>query len=58
MLAGRVSDDNMASVDPGQVREQRAERARIDRGGSLEFIRCGVDNDRDGGQLWTPDGRL
>lgn len=58
MLAGRIGDDNMASVDPGQVREQRAQRTRIDRGGGLESIRCGVENDRDGGQLRAPDDRL
>jgi hypothetical protein len=28
MLAGRVGDDDMAAVDPGQVGEQRAQRAR------------------------------
>jgi hypothetical protein len=30
MLAGRVCDDNMASVDSGKVGEQLSERARID----------------------------
>jgi hypothetical protein len=58
MFAGRIPDDDMASVDPGQVGEQRAERAWIDRGGGLVSLRCGVQNDRDGGQLGAPDDRL
>ncbi len=58
MLAARIGDDNMASIDPGQVSEQRAQRARIDRGGGLESIRRGVQNDRDGGQLRAPDNRF
>ena len=58
MLARSVGDDDMASVDAGQVGEQRAERARIDRRGGLESIRRGVENDRDGGQLRAPDDRL
>jgi hypothetical protein len=58
MLAGRIPDDDMASVDPGQVGEQRAERMRIDRCGGLESVRRGVENDRDGGQLRAPDDRL
>ena len=58
MLAGRIGRDDMASVDPGHVGEQRAERARINRGGGLEALRRGVQNDRDGGQLRTPDDRL
>ncbi len=58
MLARRVGDDDMAAVDPGQVGEQRAQRARIDRGGGLESFRCCVENDRDGGQLRAPDDRL
>jgi len=58
MFAGRVGDDDMASVDPGQVGEQRAKRARIDRGGGRESLRRGVQNDRDGGQLRVPDDRL
>lgn len=58
MFAGRIPDDDMASVDPGQVGEQRAERAWIDRGGGLVSLRRGVQNDRDGGQLRAPDDRL
>jgi hypothetical protein len=58
MLAGRVGDDDVAPVDSGQVGEQRAERARIDRGGGLESLRCGVEDDRDGGQLRAPGDRL
>ena len=58
MLAGRVGDDDMAAVDPGQVGEQRAQRARRDRGGGLKSLRRGVENDRDGGQLRVPDDRL
>lgn len=54
MLAGRVGDDDMAPVDSGQVGEQRAERARIDRGGGRKSLRCGVEDDRDGGQLRAP----
>lgn len=30
MLSGRIGDDDMAPLDPGQIGEQRAERARID----------------------------
>lgn len=58
MFAGRIPDDDMASIDPGMVGEQRAERARIDRGGGLVALRRGVQNDRDGGQLRAPDDRL
>ena len=58
MFAGRIPDDDMASVDPGQVGEKRTKRARIDRGGGLEPIRRGVEDDRDGGQLRAPDDRL
>jgi hypothetical protein len=58
MLAGRVSDDDMASVDPGQVGEQRAECARINRSGGLESIRRGVENDRDGGPFRAPNDRV
>ena len=58
MLASRIGDDNMATVYPSQVNEQRAERARIDRGGGLKSLRCCVEDDRDGGQLRAPDDRL
>jgi hypothetical protein len=58
MLAGRIGDDDVASVDPRLVGEQRAERARIDRGGGLVSLRRGVQDDRDGGQLRAPDDRL
>lgn len=58
MFAGRIRHNNMASVDPGQICEQRAERARIDRGCGLESLRRGVENDRDGGQVWAPDDRF
>ena len=58
MIAGRIPDDDMASVDPGQVGEKRTKRARIDRGGGLEPIRCGVENDRDGSQLRAPGDRV
>ena len=58
MLAGRIGDDDMASVDSSQIGEQRAERARIDRRGGLEPIRCGVENDRDGRQLRAPYDRV
>jgi len=58
MLAGRIGDDNMPSIDPGQVGEQRAECARIDRSGGLESIRRGVENDRDGGQFRAPNDRV
>ena len=58
MLAGRVGDDDMAAVDPGQVGEQRAQRARRDRGGGLKSLRRGVENDRDGGQFRTPNNRV
>lgn len=58
MLAGRVGDDDMASVDPGLVGEQRAERARIDRGSGRKSLRCSVQDDRDGGQLGAPDDRF
>ena len=58
MLAGRVGDDDVASVDARFVGEQRAERARIDRSGGLESIRRGVENDRDGGQFRAPGDRL
>lgn len=58
MFASRIPDDDMAPIGPGQVGEQRAERARIDRGGGLVSLRRGVQNDRDGGQLRAPDDRL
>ena len=58
MLSGCIGDNDMASVDPGQIGEQRAERARIDRGGGRKSLRCGVQDDRDGGQLGAPDDRL
>ncbi|EZP81815.1 hypothetical protein BV97_02473 [Novosphingobium resinovorum] len=58
MLACRIGDDDMASVDSSQVGEQPAERARIDRGSGREPLRCGVQDDRDGGQLGAPDDRL
>jgi hypothetical protein len=58
MLACRIGDDDLASVDSGQVGEQRAERARIDRGSGRKSLRCDVQDDRDGGQLGTPDDRL
>ena len=58
MLAGRIGDDDMASVDPGQVGEQCAERARVDRSSGFETFRRGFQNDRDGGQLRAPDDRL
>ena len=51
-------DDDVASVDARFVGEQCAECARIDRSGSLESFRRGVQNDRDGGQLGTPDDRV
>lgn len=58
MLTGGIGDDDMAPVDAGPIGEQRAECARIDRGGRLESIRCGVENDRDSGQFRTPDYRV
>ena len=58
MLARCVGHDDMASVDPGMVGKQRAERARIGRGRGLKFLRCCVQNDRDGGQVRTPGDRL
>ena len=58
MLSRCVGYDDMAPVDPGQVRKQRSQRARIDRGRCLESLRCGVQNDRDGGQLRAPGDRL
>lgn len=58
MLARRVGDDDMAPFNTGQVGEQRAERAWIDRSGGLESIRRGVENDRDGGQFRAPDNRV
>lgn len=58
MLAGCIGDDDVASVDARFVGEQCAECARIDRSGSLESFRRGVQNDRDGGQLGTPDDRV
>ncbi len=58
VLSGRVGDDDMASIDPGKVSEQLAERVRIDRGCGLESVRRGIENDRDGGQLRAPGDRL
>ena len=58
MLSGCIGDNDMASVDPGQIGVQRAERARIDRGGGRKSLRCGVQDDRDGGQFGAPDHRL
>ena len=58
MLAGRICDDDMASFNSGLIGEQSAERAWIDRSGGLEAIRCGVENDRDGGQFRAPDYRV
>ena len=58
MLAGRIGDDDMASVDPGQVSEKRAQRAWIDCAGGVESVRRGVENNRDGGQFRAPDDRL
>ena len=58
MLAGRVGDDDMAAVDPGDVGEQCAQCVRIDRGGGLESLRRGVQNDRDGGQFRAPNDRV
>jgi hypothetical protein len=58
MLPGRIGDDDMTSVDASHVGEQRAKRARIDRDGSFESIRCGIENDRDGGQFRAPDYRV
>ncbi|GGO91679.1 hypothetical protein GCM10011329_06930 [Stakelama pacifica] len=58
MLAGHIGHNDMASVDPGQVGEQRAKRARIDWGSGRKSLRCGVQDDRDGGQLGAPNDRL
>jgi hypothetical protein len=58
MFAGRIGDNDVASVDPGLVGEQRAERARIDRGDGLVSLRRGVQNDRDGGQFRAPNNRV
>ena len=58
MLAGRIGDNDMASFNSSLVGEQRTEGARINRSGGFESIRCGVENDRDGGQLRAPDDRL
>ena len=58
MFARRIGHDDMAAVDSGQVGEQRTKCARIDRGGSAEPIRCGIENDRDGSQLRAPGYRV
>ncbi|WP_287459688.1 hypothetical protein [Sphingomonas sp.] len=58
MLSARIIDDDVAAFDPGQVREQRAQRTRIDRGGGRKSLRRSVQNNRDGGKLRAPDDRL
>jgi hypothetical protein len=58
MLARCIGDDDMATVDPGEVCKQRTQRTRIDRGGGFKSFRRCVQNDRDGGQLRAPDNRL
>lgn len=58
MLTSGVGDDDVASVDPGQIGKQCAERARINRGRSLKSFRSGAKNDRDCGQFRTPGDRL
>lgn len=39
MLAGCIGNDDMASGDPGLIREQRADRTRIDGYCTLEALR-------------------
>ncbi|WP_158298496.1 MULTISPECIES: hypothetical protein [unclassified Sphingobium] len=58
MLAGRIGDDDMATVNPCQVGEQRAERARINRRSAVESFWCCVEDDRDGGQFRAPAYRV
>lgn len=58
MLAGRIGNYDMPAVDTGQIGEQRAERARIDRRSVAETLRRGVEDNGDGGQFRAPGNRL
>lgn len=49
MLTSGIGNDDMASFNSSLIGEQLAECAGINRSGGLESIRCGVENDRDGG---------
>jgi hypothetical protein len=58
MLTCSIGNHDVTTFDPGLIGEERAERARIDRGGGRISLRRCIQDDRDGGQLRTPDDRL